>query len=294
MQFRCTYCNRTGATQKCAKCLEAKYCSKLCQQLHWRDHKKDCGNQLQQLLTSYQTVCTAAMSTSLSRAAQEMLYVQTSSLPGAGEGLFAARIIAANESLPSDRNALNYMNDPVLPDWVEILSSTSSRAQQDSAWQRYLTASRDKANVAVLGADRRSTPAAGSEKVTPRRAKRMIAKGEELLASYGLVWLPMKHSMFQRNLAQVTGHLATRDLEHVSYLLEMPACLIKGVLLGRQLMACNSQQPQTSLFELPHDEAVRWMSALRQRAVAALTDKTYCENERYDLKVGMLLNDIAC
>ncbi|XP_033175219.1 uncharacterized protein LOC112211985 isoform X2 [Bombus impatiens] len=38
----CLYCGKPS-TVACIICLEAKYCSKECSQLHWRDHYKDCS-----------------------------------------------------------------------------------------------------------------------------------------------------------------------------------------------------------------------------------------------------------
>lgn len=38
----CLYCGKPS-TVACIICLEAKYCSKECSQLHWGDHYKDCS-----------------------------------------------------------------------------------------------------------------------------------------------------------------------------------------------------------------------------------------------------------
>ena len=45
-------CSERG-TQKCGRCMQTLYCSKQCQAVHWKVHKKDCGSDRLQMVTVF-------------------------------------------------------------------------------------------------------------------------------------------------------------------------------------------------------------------------------------------------
>ena len=39
---QCVVCSKRGCWKKCSRCKALPYCSRECQQKHWKTHKKDC------------------------------------------------------------------------------------------------------------------------------------------------------------------------------------------------------------------------------------------------------------
>ncbi|KAG0345816.1 hypothetical protein BG004_003023 [Podila humilis] len=44
MDDKCANCSKTGSLKRCAKCRTTQYCSRECQKLHWKAHKKVCAD----------------------------------------------------------------------------------------------------------------------------------------------------------------------------------------------------------------------------------------------------------
>lgn len=98
----------------------------------------------------------------------------------------------------------------------------------------------------------------------PIYASRNIAAGEEIFAHYGLTWFSMKYHHLRRQCLPYRKKYAKEGemAKDLTYLVEMPQCLICGVTKSGEVMENRSLKHPDELYHLTDAESLQWIKLI--------------------------------